>query len=117
MLFAILSSSSLNFFVTRICKSRSYGIRINVLQFIINLFCMTLNKTSSTFLSVVKMAKATMIAKGRKKYEAKIKALGGAAAYRTCGAKGGMDVAICLKGLKVALTEADWAKAWETAMS
>ena len=59
---------------------------------------------------------AAMIAKGKTKYEAKIKAMGGAAAYRTCGAKGGMEVAICLKGLKEALDEADWARAWEVAM-
>ena len=57
-----------------------------------------------------------MIAKGKKKYEEKIKALGGASAYRSCGEKGGMEVAICLKGLKAKLDEGDWANAWETAM-
>ena len=55
-----------------------------------------------------------MIAKGKKKYEAKIKALGGASAYRTCGEKGGMEVAICLKGLKEKLTETDWANRFFT---
>ena len=59
---------------------------------------------------------AAMIAKGKKKYEAKIKALGGAKAYRDCGEKGGMEVAICLKGLKAKLDEGDWANAWEVAM-
>jgi len=59
---------------------------------------------------------ATMVSKGKAKYEAKIKALGGAAAYRSCGEKGGINVAICLKGLKVKLDEADWANAWEVAM-
>lgn len=62
------------------------------------------------------MAKAAMISKGKTKYLAKIRALGGATAYRECGARGGMDVAICLKGLKVKLSETDWADAWETAM-
>ena len=57
-----------------------------------------------------------MIAKGKAKYEAKIRALGGATAYRSCGAKGGMEVAICLKGLKAKLSESDWANAWEVAM-
>ena len=73
------------------------------------------------------MAKATLISKGKTKYLAKIRALGGAGAYRDCGAKGGMDVAICLKGLKVKLDESNWADrlsgaqttllAWETAMA
>ena len=62
------------------------------------------------------MAKATLISKGKTKYLAKIKALGGADAYRDCGEKGGMDVAICLKGLKAKLDESDWADAWGTAM-
>jgi hypothetical protein len=57
-----------------------------------------------------------MIAKGKTKYESKIRALGGASAYRSCGAKGGMEVAICLKGLKAKLSETDWANAWATAM-
>ena len=52
---------------------------------------------------------AGMISKGKAKYLAKIKALGGATAYRSCGAKGGMEVALCLKGLKVKLDESDWA--------
>ena len=59
---------------------------------------------------------SAMISKGKAKYEAKIKALGGASAYRACGAKGGMEVAICLKGLKAKLDEGDWANAWEVAM-
>jgi len=59
---------------------------------------------------------AEMISKGKRKYEAKIKALGGASAYRSCGEKGGIEVAICLKGLKEKLSESDWANAWETAM-
>lgn len=63
------------------------------------------------------MAKARMISKGKTKYEAKIKALGGAKAYYDCGEKGGMDVAICLKGLRAKLDEGDWASAWETAMA
>lgn len=57
-----------------------------------------------------------MISRGKTKYVAKIKALGGASAYRDCGAKGGMEVAICLKGLKEKLDEGDWADAWEVAM-
>ncbi|TRZ51721.1 MAG: hypothetical protein D4S01_04210 [Dehalococcoidia bacterium] len=59
---------------------------------------------------------AGMISRGKTKYEAKIRALGGATAYRSCGAKGGMEVAICLKGLKAKLSESDWASAWEVAM-
>lgn len=62
------------------------------------------------------MGKAAMISKGKTKYLEKIKALGGAGAYRTCGAKGGMDVAICLKGLKAKLTETNWADSWAVAM-
>ena len=62
------------------------------------------------------MAKARMVSKGKTKYLAKIKALGGASAYRKCGEAGGMDVAICLKGLRAELDEGDWADAWETAM-
>jgi len=62
------------------------------------------------------MAKEEMIRKGKEKYTKKIKALGGAKAYYDCGAKGGMDVAVCLRGLRVALTEEDWANAWEVAM-
>ena len=52
---------------------------------------------------------SAMISKGKAKYLAKIKALGGATAFRSCGAKGGMEVAICLKGLKEKLDEGDWA--------
>ena len=59
---------------------------------------------------------SAMISRGKTKYLAKIKALGGASAYRDCGAKGGMEVAICLKGLKAKLSESDWANAWEVAM-
>lgn len=62
------------------------------------------------------MTKAAMISKGKTKYIGKIKALGGAKAYHDCGAKGGMDVAICLKGLKAKLDETDWADAWELGM-
>lgn len=61
------------------------------------------------------MAEA-MIRKGKAKYEAKIKAMGGAAAYRKCGEEGGMKVAICLKGLKAKFDESDWADFWETGM-
>lgn len=57
-----------------------------------------------------------MISKGKTKYLEAIKRLGGAKEYHSCGAKGGMDVAICLKGLKAKITETDWADAWETAM-
>lgn len=59
---------------------------------------------------------AAMISKGKTKYLAKVKAMGGASAYRSCGEKGGMEVAICLKGLKAKLDEGDWADAWEIAM-
>jgi len=52
---------------------------------------------------------AAMISKGKTKYLAKIKALGGSDAYRSCGEKGGIEVALCLKGLKVKLDESDWA--------
>lgn len=63
------------------------------------------------------MSKSAMIAKGKKKYLEKVNALGGADAYRSCGAKGGMDVAICLKGLKAKVsTASDWASNWEAAM-
>jgi len=63
------------------------------------------------------VTKAEMITKGKKKYIAGITAIGGADAYRTCGAKGGMEVAVCLKGLKAALTVENWASAWETSMT
>ena len=64
------------------------------------------------------MAKSAMIAKGKKKYIQKIDALGGATAYIECGKKGGMDTAICMKGLKAKVaTTAAWASAWESAMS
>jgi len=73
------------------------------------------------------MAKAAMISKGKTKYVEAIRRLGGASAYYSCGEKGGMDVAICLKGLKAKITETDWADrlsgaqttllAWETAMA
>ena len=59
---------------------------------------------------------AGMISKGKTKYLAKVRAMGGASAYRSCGEKGGMEVAICLKGLKAKLDEGDWADAWEVAM-
>ena len=57
--------------------------------------------------------KSTMITKGKEKYISSIRGLGGASAYYSCGAKGGMDVAVCLKGLKEALSESDWADRWE----
>lgn len=63
------------------------------------------------------VSKAEMISRGKAKYEEKIRALGGASAYFSCGAQGGMDVAVCLHGLKKALTETDWARAWEAAMA
>jgi len=54
-----------------------------------------------------------LITKGEKKYVAKIKAQGGASAYRTCGAEGGMKTATCLKALKAKIgTEEDWGKTW-----
>jgi len=59
---------------------------------------------------------ATMISKGKAKYKAKIDALGGASAYYSCGEKGGIEVAICLKGLKKKLDSSDWADSWEDAM-
>jgi hypothetical protein len=62
------------------------------------------------------MSKSDLVTRGKTKYVAKIRALGGASAYRDCGSKGGMDVAICLKGLKEKLSETDWGNAWETAM-
>lgn len=60
--------------------------------------------------------KSQMISKGKEKYISSIRSLGGANAYYSCGAKGGMDTAVCLKGLKEALSEADWADRWATAM-
>ncbi len=60
--------------------------------------------------------KSAMISKGKEKYISSIKGLGGASAYRTCGDKGGMDVAICLHDLKKGLSESDWADRWEEAM-
>lgn len=50
------------------------------------------------------------------KYEAAIKLLGGASAYRSCGAKGKVkDIAECMHGLKAKLTESDWATKYRTA--
>lgn len=44
------------------------------------------------------------------KYEAAVKLLGGATAYRACGAKGKVKaIAECMHGLKAKLTESDWA--------
>ena len=54
----------------------------------------------------------------RKKYEDAIKLLGGSKAYYDCGAKidkGVKAVAECMHGLKIALTESDWADKWESA--
>lgn len=62
-------------------------------------------------------SKSDMIATGKKKYIASIKAIGGAREYYACGSKGGMDVAVCLAGLREALTEEDWGDKWETAMT
>ena len=53
-----------------------------------------------------------MIKKGKAKYEANVDA----DEWRTCGKKGGMGVAACLKGKKEALSTADWAAKWGTAM-
>lgn len=50
------------------------------------------------------------------KYEAAIKLLGGASAYRACGAKGKVKaIAECMHGLKAKLTESDWATKYKTA--
>jgi len=50
------------------------------------------------------------------KYEASIRLLGGASAYRACGAKGKVKaIAECMKGLKAALTESDWATKYKNA--
>lgn len=57
-----------------------------------------------------------MISKGKAKFKSKVDALGGASAWYSCGEKGGIEVAICLRGLKKKLTSSDWADAWETAM-
>lgn len=62
------------------------------------------------------MSTDTMISKGKAKYVAKISAMGGADAYRSCGAKGGMNVAICMKGLKAKFSATDWANFWEIGM-
>lgn len=61
--------------------------------------------------------KTEMISKGKEKYIGAIRDLGGASAYHSCGDKGGMDVAICLKGLKKALTETEWGDRWARAMA
>jgi hypothetical protein len=68
---------------------------------------------------VTRMAKSKseMISKGKEKYVSSIRGLGGASAYYSCGEKGGMDVAICLNGLKRALDETDWSDRWATAMA
>lgn len=62
-------------------------------------------------------SKDEMIRKGKQKYESSINQLGGANAYYGCGEKGGMEVAICLKGLKSALSVSDWADRWAQAMA
>lgn len=61
-------------------------------------------------------SKSDMIAIGKTKYSKGVKAIGGAKEYYRCGAEGGMDTAVCLAGLREALTEEDWADKWETAM-
>lgn len=62
-------------------------------------------------------SKSTMISQGKAKYISGIKAIGGAKEYFSCGAKGGMDVAVCLAGLREALSEEDWGSKWEHAMA
>lgn len=50
------------------------------------------------------------------KYEASIRLLGGASAYRSCGAKGKIgEIAACMHGLKAKLTESDWATKYKMA--
>lgn len=50
------------------------------------------------------------------KYEAGIKLLGGASAYRACGAKGKVRaIAECMHGLKAGLSESDWASKYKMA--
>ena len=50
------------------------------------------------------------------KYEASIKLLGGASAYRTCGAKKKVKlIAECMHDLKAKLTESDWATKYKAA--
>jgi len=56
-----------------------------------------------------------MIDKGKKKYTAGVNKIG-IMTYKDCGAKGGMATAHCLHEAKAAMTVADWADKWETAM-
>ena len=61
------------------------------------------------------MGKSEMISKGKRKYKKKVGRIG-ADKYYSCGEKGGMDVAVCLKAARKKATVSDWADAWETAM-
>lgn len=56
-----------------------------------------------------------MIAKGKRKYTAGVNKIG-LAKYNECGGRGGMATAHCLHEAKTAMTVADWADKWETAM-
>jgi len=62
------------------------------------------------------MGKSEMISKGKKKYKDKVGRIG-ADTYYSCGEKGGMDVAVCLKAARKKLSVSDWASAWESAMA
>jgi len=57
-----------------------------------------------------------MISKGKKMYMAGISAIGGVGAYYTCGKKGGIRTASCLKGKKGLKTLSHWARKWEIGM-
>ena len=57
-----------------------------------------------------------MISKGKKMYMAGIRAIGGTKVYYTCGKKGGIRVARCLKGRKATKPLDYWAHRWELAM-
>lgn len=57
----------------------------------------------------------SMISKGKAKYTAGINKIT-RSKYTECGAKGGMATAHCLHEAKAAMTVADWADKWETAM-
>lgn len=61
-------------------------------------------------------SKSDLIRKGKKKYEDKVGRIG-ADTYYSCGEKGGMNVAVCLKAAKQKQTVSDWSDSWETAMS
>ena len=62
--------------------------------------------------------KGDMIKKGKLKYEAGINRMGGEKTWLDCGARGGMNTAVCLKTEKeTRATASNWAKSWETAMN